>query len=445
MNLGFFCDNRSEKNEHEVALQIWNIIEVCSSLQSVGWVGEAGAMAIAAEALGLGISTHDQLGLGVGVSSISGIISISGNDDETFPTVLLAAGGISQVLSSVQTINSLSCHTPGSSFAACAEAALGGDGGGVLVFLRRGIQGALSDSMLLRRILIATIRRSVRMLAVIEFPNDEGTSSASLSSDVGDEEDVIERSRNNDFKSNASSSSTRQTSPDPWLISFLTGLLLSDPQYLAPEISETTSLPSFSANLLEAWSVGLLSASAPWRMVCALTVSSILNMFPQCLPIVLTRIPTLNRLFGRLESTVVRRVWAERAAVPVCSKYTQAYIELLSSVRRSKRLFSPDVYKSSLPLLMEDISVDAATPLPLGNVSHEDCKSDINVFHSKKNFEWNEGWVTCDAGWEVWTGSVEIMSVDWITPLRSAVRTLMDGGEGPPMLREGCTVVRGLD
>jgi hypothetical protein len=26
-----------------------------------------------------------------------------------------------------------------------------------------------------------------------------------------------------------------------------------------------------------------------------------------------------------------------------------------------------------------------------------------------------------------------------------SVRTLMDGGEGPPLLREGCTVMRGLD
>merc|ERR1711884_52901 len=36
-------------------------------------------------------------------------------------------------------------------------------------------------------------------------------------------------------------------------------------------------------------------------------------------------------------------------------------------------------------------------------------------------------------------------AVDWKVPTRSAVRTLMDGGDGPPMLREGCTVLRGLD
>jgi len=42
-------------------------------------------------------------------------------------------------------------------------------------------------------------------------------------------------------------------------------------------------------------------------------------------------------------------------------------------------------------------------------------------------------------------GTVECMVVDWKSPSRSAVRSLMDGGEGPPMLREGCKVLRGLD
>ena len=38
------------------------------------------------------------------------------------------------------------------------------------------------------------------------------------------------------------------------------------------------------------------------------------------------------------------------------------------------------------------------------------------------------------------------MEVDqWKPPSRSIVRSLMDGGEGPPLLREGCTVMRGND
>ena len=38
------------------------------------------------------------------------------------------------------------------------------------------------------------------------------------------------------------------------------------------------------------------------------------------------------------------------------------------------------------------------------------------------------------------------MEVDqWKAPNRSIVRTLMDGGEGPPLLRECCKVMRGFD
>merc|ERR1711935_950097 len=42
----------------ESSLQLWMLLEDSASLRSAGWVGEAGAMAIAAEALGLGISSN---------------------------------------------------------------------------------------------------------------------------------------------------------------------------------------------------------------------------------------------------------------------------------------------------------------------------------------------------------------------------------------------------
>lgn len=130
---------------------------------------------------------------------------------------------------------------------------------------------------------------------------------------------------------------------------------------------------------------------------------------------------------GGLESRVLRRSWAERAAVPVISKYCQALIELLSSVKRSLRC-----YPNSL--LLNRIRVDSATPLPLLS---SNCHSE--------NWECAEGWVLSNTHWEVWTGSVEIMEVDWKTPPRSNVRTLMDGGDGPPFLKEFCTVMRGTD
>ena len=82
--------------------------------------------------------------------------------------------------------------------------------------------------------------------------------------------------------------------------------------------------------------------------------------------------------------------------------------------------------------------MDAATPLPVP------LPPGLRP-SALSSWEAEEGWVSSDAGWEIWTGTVEYMAVEWKTPSRSAVRTLMDGGDGPPMLREGCTVMRGLD
>merc|ERR1711879_209542 len=171
-------------------------------------------------------------------------------------------------------------------------------------------------------------------------------------------------------------------------------------------------------DLFEAWSVGLLSASAPWRMVCALTAAGILNIYPSAIHRTVERIATLKRYFRRFESTIARRIWAERAAVPVCSRYIQSLLELLSAIKKSGFEFSP-------------LSVDAATPLPLPD--------------RNGHWEWEEGWAQSDEGWDLCTGTVKTLAVDWKIPGRSPVRTLMDGGEGPPMVRKGCLVMRGLD
>merc|ERR1712157_190747 len=173
--------------------------------------------------------------------------------------------------------------------------------------------------------------------------------------------------------------------------------------------------------------------------VCALTASGILNLCPDAIFKCTHKLPTLCSFYRRLQSTVARRVWAERAAFPVCSRYVQALIELLSAVKRTGWL-TP--YKS-IP------SVDAATPFPLLTLADlnkidSDLKDDLSV-DEYPFWEWDEGWACSDRGWEVWTGTIECMAVEWKTPSRSAVRSLMDGGEGPPMLREGCKVIRGLD
>jgi len=194
-----------------------------------------------------------------------------------------------------------------------------------------------------------------------------------------------------------------------------------------------TSSQSIANSLLEAWTSGLLSASVPWRMISAMTISSLLNVCPRCWDMQPSKIPSLNIVFQRLNSTVSRRIWAERAALPVCSRYLQSLLELQSSV---------DSFPSFEIFLSNKISVDAATPWPLNFSQIGPVPDNIPTWQT---WEANEGWVCSDKSWEIWTGTVEYFAVEWSPPSRSAVRSLMDGGEGPPMLREGCTVLRGLD
>ena len=208
----------------------------------------------------------------------------------------------------------------------------------------------------------------------------------------------------------------------------MTGVLLSGTVH--KQLSEVENR-AIMCSLFEGWCVGLLSASAPWRMICATTAAGILNICPTALCNVISRVPLIANYFGRLESTTSRRMWAERAAVPICSKYCQALIELLNSVKRASRL-NTDLPSAFVP---NKIWVDAATPLPFYQ----------NSFSKNKSWEWGDGWVSCDEGWETWTGTVEIFAVEWKQPQRSIVRTLMDGGEGPPFLNVGSIVIRGQD
>ncbi|KAK1745265.1 HECT domain-containing protein [Skeletonema marinoi] len=399
-------DTTSENAEEEVSRTLWKVIEQCTSLRSSGWVGEAGAMAVAAEALGLGISTFDN----ASTSTAPGLIQV--NDQTPIP-----CGGTVQFLSSALFLpNGLvkeNSTYPSLTYAACSEVSLGSDAGGYLSFTRSSLQNAVVTSSVFREVLVAAVRRAVRLIAAAEFDSDE------LSSEDDSSESA---SPPNDRKRLYSD----ENAPDARLTSFLTGLLLSEPVKCNLSEDENTAL---RCSLFEGWCVGLLSPSPPWRMVSALTAAGILSTCPVALSSTILHVPVLARYFSRLESTVARRQWAERAAAPICSRYSHALIELLSSVKRSLRLC-----EGESPL--GPVRVDAATPLPLvSNSLSSDCGS----------WEWNDGWISSNAGWEVWTGFVDIMEVEWKPPSRSIVRTLMDGGEGPPLLREGCTVVRGND
>ena len=204
---------------------------------------------------------------------------------------------------------------------------------------------------------------------------------------------------------------------DSRLILYLTGLLVSNfvKQRISPD--EWNILVG---DLVESWSIGLLSGSIPWRMICALTIAGLVNFISvDTLNYHLNRFSIIKRYYQRLPSTIARRMWAERAAIPISSRYVQALIELLSSLRNIG-------WNSFLPL-----RVDAATPVPL-------------ISSSALPWEEREGWLLSDS-WKNWLGTVEYFPVDWEVPPRSTVRALMDEGEGPPMLREGCIVCRGID
>lgn len=290
-----------------------------------------------------------------------------------------------------------------------------------MAFIRTGLQNAASLSKDFRLVLVAAIRKSVRLLAVVEYSSEEGASE----DDGPDGIPPVSGKR-----------ADSENAPDARLASFLTGILLSEP--VRNELSEEENILLMSS-LFESWCIGLLSASSPWRMVCALTAASILNLCPVALIRGTSRVRIVSNYIARLESTVARRVWAERAATPVCSRYLQGLVELFGSVKRALRLCKG---VSPTSFTLKPIVVDAATPVPFSCSCIETRKS-----HSceSKSWEWSEGWVSSDAGWEIWTGSVEIMQVDWKTPSRSVVRTLMDGGEGPPLLKEDCLVLRGPD
>merc|ERR1712157_455588 len=107
--------------------------------------------------------------------------------------------------------------------------------------------------------------------------------------------------------------------------------------------------------------------------------AGILNQCSSALPEVVKSFPTISRYYSRLRSTVSRRIWAERAAVPVCSRYCQAMVELLCSVSRA--------------------------------VKHEDLPISF-----MKTWEMEDGWVSSDRGWEIWTGTMERFAVDWKCP-----------------------------
>lgn len=171
----FISSGSGNEGDRELtaARHLWFVLDTCVSLRSVGWVGEAGAMAVAAESLGLGISTAPSRH-GISDARAGGIPS--GQSDEF---VSIPAAGISQVLSTVLLSGSAVSGeiATSSSIAAGAEGAIGS--GGALVFLRPSLQSVVSTSSIFQDLLVAVVRRSVRLLAAVDYSGEDSSEESS--------------------------------------------------------------------------------------------------------------------------------------------------------------------------------------------------------------------------------------------------------------------------
>jgi hypothetical protein len=160
--LDWFHDGVSAE---ESALLFWDIIESSCSLHAAGWVGDAGTMAMACEVLGLTISGfgRDKMSFSLGLSSQK----VGGEDmnDFAMPSVALT-----QFLSATKKAGSYAEQyiDVSTTITACAEACLGGDGGGANVFLLHALQNAVIESNQFLQVIIAVIRRSVRVLSTVD-------------------------------------------------------------------------------------------------------------------------------------------------------------------------------------------------------------------------------------------------------------------------------------
>lgn len=180
----FRMDADSVDDDKQVAQKLWIVLDKCCSLHATGWVGEAGAMSVTAEALGLAISSNDRTFQNSPFSNILGLNSFkNGQDIEQRPCIPSAA--VSQFLSSAKIAHGIECKVidPSSSLASCAEASLGGDVAGSIIFLRWPLQNAVITSSSMIHVLLAVIRRSVRHLSSVEYGD---TPSYSVDSDEDD-------------------------------------------------------------------------------------------------------------------------------------------------------------------------------------------------------------------------------------------------------------------
>jgi hypothetical protein len=129
------------------ARKLWFALEACMSLRHAGWVGEAGAMALAAEALGLGISSADHLQFRMPADR-RGSVSLSGDGP-----VLPVGGGFQLLTTLLHPFHLESFVGSPHLVSASTESSLCGNGGsGIMGFLRDGLQKAVLHSKSFREL-----------------------------------------------------------------------------------------------------------------------------------------------------------------------------------------------------------------------------------------------------------------------------------------------------
>ena len=171
-NFRWFCSNSDD--EIVVARNFLSVVELCCSLHYEGWVGEASTMALASEALGLAISSNERSVRGSSLSSVLG----RGKRDETNETMGYLSCGYVQMLNYVtmcKDSTSADCNytDPLNSLASCAEIAFSGKGIGAITFLRGGLLNIVMSNNAVVDIMVAFVRRSVRLLAWVQVHHDD--------------------------------------------------------------------------------------------------------------------------------------------------------------------------------------------------------------------------------------------------------------------------------
>lgn len=162
-----------ETHSDSTARKLVTVLERCCGLHAAGWVGEAGAMAVASEALGLAISSHERNGNPFSSFLGAGNYKIGRNSGDK---VHLPTAALSQFLSTAKLAHEgrhegrlQDMFDPSLCLASCSEAALGGDVRGSIIFIKDALQNSIICSASMVQVLLAKIRQSVRILSSVEY------------------------------------------------------------------------------------------------------------------------------------------------------------------------------------------------------------------------------------------------------------------------------------